>query len=353
MSNTINPNLCVALSRFCDDVRVVDAGVPLSGYYSTDPATGRTKMTILSRGESYQTNCPFCGDERRRMSVNHRFGVYDPDTRDYGIGLWKCYNEECQSHLDRRKELFDRVSLPGIDLPKPKGRIRVLPARHLTPVEFPGSLIPVSHLDMDHPITGYLIGRDFDPVELSDLWRVGFAEYVPPRTRGCMAQGRIIAPVTVDGIEIGWQARYPDELNWKEAGIAKYLTYFPKSLAVYGLGTAVTSPFIVLMEGVTDVWRYGPGGVSCLGRDASPRQIELLAKALNGRPFVIVPDMDDPLSLPEFKETATKVLKAGHTGPVCLAVLPPDTDPADLARHELHRLVDEAVADPIWAAPTR
>lgn len=347
----LNPGLLTAMKRTLTGVRVINPGQPLEGYYDTHPATGRRHLRIVRRGETIVADCLFCGDSRQRLSVNHRYGVKDPVTGFNGYELWKCYNEECQHEQRFRLELRDLLSVSYL-----VAKVRTEPVRRvdkptLMPCEFPGVLASLSTLPTTHPAIAYLLGRKppFDPLALERDYGIAYAEHVPARNRGAMAQGRLVIPVVHGGVMVGWQARYPGELDWKASGVPKYLTYFMKSLAVYGIDSLDAAPAGVMVEGVTDVWRYGPGAFCGFGKSLSAAQAELVAARLKDRPLVLVPDQDDPDSEPEFKKAAALCRRHGHTGDVLLARLPSGSDPGKLPAAELHRLV--AAATPVRLPP--
>lgn len=348
--SVLNPGVYTALYKTRPRVRVVNPGVPLEGFYQPDPLRGGIDLRIVRRGETYLADCPFCVDAGMRLAVNHRFGVYDPATGRDGINLWKCYNEECQADPGHRKKMYETLTGPlagGFRVRVPD--VAQVSATDLEPAEFPGILVPVDALDPNHPTAVYLDGRGFDRAELFAVWGVAHAEHVPARSRGAMSQGRVIVPVTVRGVTVGWQARYAGELDWKPAGVPKYLTYFPKSRVVYGADQAAdpAAAVVALFEGCTDVWRYGPGGVSCLGKDVSPDQARLLAALAAGRPVVAVPDYDDPESEAKLFDGLAAVVAAGHTGPVGVCPLPAGTDPADHPRPRLRAMIAAAARSAI------
>jgi hypothetical protein len=351
--DVMNPGLLWALARTFPSVAVHNAGRPLKGYYAADPYTGRRRLRVFEWGESYAADCPFCNDTRGRLSVNNRYGVRDPETGHAGYELWKCFNEECQGDRANRDRLRDMLSLALMRHTPVSRRPIVKPAgtAELTPVEFPGVLVPLTELPGTHHALAYLKGRGFDPDELSRVWKVGYAEHVPPKTRGAYSSDRIIIPVHDGGVMVGWQARYVGEVDWKATGTQKYLTYYPKSMCLYGLDEAENEDTLVIVEGVTSVWRYGFGALPLLGKTISATQVELLMKRGRARPLVLVPDADDPDSLPAFRKVAAAIESAGYEGPIGYAPLPPGTDPAGLSRRNLRRLV-AAVVDCITGRPT-
>ena len=90
--------------------------------------------------------------------------------------------------------------------------------------EPPGTVVPLSALEKNHPARKYLIQRGFDPDLLSGLYHVGYCTQALPEDRskgrywsklpaGCRnsPQGRIIFPIEDEaGVKRGWQARAID-----------------------------------------------------------------------------------------------------------------------------------------------
>jgi DNA primase len=144
----------------------------------------------------------------------------------------------------------------------------------------------------------YLIGRGFDPDELATIWGLS---YCPVSTSPAPAfQDRIVIPITKvppfgmgDPTEeslVGWQARVITE------GVEpKYLfaTGTKKSHVLYGLPSArkCEGP-VILVEGPTDVWRFGSNAVAFFGKSVSAAQLLLLLSNFRGRPLVFIFDRD-------------------------------------------------------------
>ncbi len=68
------------------------------------------------------------------------------------------------------------------------------------------------------------------------------------------------------GIRVGWQARYVGEPRYRD--MPKYYTCpgMPKSQLLYNFDSTMTKPFVVLVEGITDVWRIGTMPWRCWAR---------------------------------------------------------------------------------------
>jgi hypothetical protein len=340
----LNPSLMAAMDRVFAKVNVVNAGMELEGFYYDDVQSGARRLRVVRWGEGYTTDCPFCGDSRGRMTVNHRWGVRDHETGFNGYELWRCYNEDCQSDPGNRAKLRAQLTAVWVACPvlRPP-RVKSVDKPVLEPAEFPGVLVPLTELPRTHHAITYLRDRGYDPDELSRLWKVCYAEHVPPRTRGAMSAGRIIIPVHAGGVMVGWQARFIGEIDWKATGVQKYLTYFPKSLCFYGMDEAEPEDALVIVEGVTSVWRYGFGALPLLGKTISQTQVGILMERGRDRPVVLIPDTDDPESYPAFVKVAGLIQAAGYGGNIGYAPLPPNTDPANLTQAQLRHLTQAVV----------
>jgi DNA primase len=106
---------------------------------------------------------------------------------------------------------------------------------------------------------------------------------VEPKPHLWYLRGRIIIPVYLEGKLIGWQARYlgeqPNLGKPPSKDIPKYIfsSGFPRSRALYNFDNAKQQPFVVVVEGATKVWRFGPEAVATFGKCVTSQQIALLA----------------------------------------------------------------------------
>jgi hypothetical protein len=312
-------------------------GRPNVGNYVMDPRDfNRKKLSIMVWGESYRGCCPCCHDTRYRLSVNHAYGVYDALSGSKNYNLWRCYNEDCQRAIENREKLKDLIEDAPINSYQTVGLRRApphvfQPPGELPPEEFPGEIVPLTDLPAGHAAVAYLTGRGYDPAALVEVYGVGFVTHVPPRNRMRQAMGRIAVPVARRGVVVGYQFRFPADLDWKQVGFPKYLTYFSKAQAVYNVDRVADAPFVVVMEGVTDVWTYGlPGGVAAFGKKLSWAQAAVLAAEAGDRPIVYMPDRNDPTAWDAAAASAALVQRQGFTGPVGVAVLPDGADPGGL-----------------------
>lgn len=355
MTAPLNPAVYSAMVRRFGpaNVTVAHPGEPMAGEYVAVPSRpGRYRLGIAAWGESYLTDCPFCGDDRRRLSVSHRFGDRDTRTGDPNLHLWRCYNEDCQKDASNRDSLALMLTLtdgwvggqaPKVVLPP----VEVRPVGDLPAAPFPGEFVSLSELPPTARSRAYLETRrrpPFDAVALAAEWGLGEAVRMPPGMG--WTEGRIAIPVTDRGVVVGWQYRLAVDLPKAEyKANPKYLTYYPKSAALYGLDRVpADAPVVAVVEGATDVWRYGPGAVARFGVKLSGVQVKKLVARAAGRTVVWVPDADDRRALAATQDDVAAVVRAGFRGRVGILGLTPGTDPAGYDGDALRKAVVE-VAD--------
>lgn len=115
----------------------------------------------------------------------------------------------------------------------------------------------------------YLRSRGFDPDEIAALWDIqGTLHEAPNGWRY-----RIIIPVYQEGVLVAYQGRSVvegDPVPYRSIPDAEAAV--PISECLYGIDQ-VLGDRIAVVEGVTDVWRFGPGAVARFGAGVSQRQI--------------------------------------------------------------------------------
>ncbi len=363
MAEVLNPGLYAALSSW-GDAGISNAGEPRRvRYFPNHRYPKRPRVEVVERGEEYQINCPCCGDRRRRLSVNQCYGIPDRRAGTNNRHLLHCYNQKC--HLSRRfqKMFWSQVCKAGYNR---KVRL-VIPApteqkpKPPIAISLPAPTVPLHLLPRDHPACNYLSSRGFNPVDLAIRWGVTYCEHAPDSKPE--VKRRIVVPICAiradpsanndyrepETVLMGWQARSIDDLG----GSVKYLSAsgLKRNNVLYGLAEAL--PFdvpLVLVEGVTDCWRYGTGAVAIFGKKTqlSRHQVRQLNQFAPGRPIVILLDRDahqEARSLRQQLRTARAIGNGDNR--VVLASLPDSVDdPGDATRKELQHCVAEALGEP-------
>ncbi len=326
----LNPLLYARLKTIFKSVIIANEGVAAKVKYSRGVFDNKIKIEMESSGEYYRVRCIFCGDQRHRLWINHLFGVPDEVTGNRKLWLSVCYNENCfAGETNRAEQLYDMIY--GFQNANNRTeQIIILPgdteAETLQETILPGQVISFSKMPATDPVYKYLHARGYDPKQLSEEYDISYCLSADNNFR--MAQGRIVIPVYMRGNLVGWQCRYPAELDWKELGIPKYYTKpgMPKRLILYNYDNAVKHPFVIVTEGPMDAWNIAPYGVSLFGKKPSAMQLQLLCESWPSAIIILLDGdaWDDANALVE------KLKSANYRGLILPIKLPANKDPADL-----------------------
>lgn len=337
----LRPELYRRLQQLFKHVEIVDENVPGQMRVVTNAFTGKRQLELLSAGEEYRVNCPYCYDTRKRLYFNHRWGLKIPGTDSLNLGLCHCFNENCMRDYDRRRWLYNDLFCDiSNGTPETPDVLRVgnQAAPVSRPFAWPGQLMHVHNLTDGQPATRYLRDLGFDPKQLGRDLRVSYCFAADHEFR--LATNRIIIPIAFDGKYVGWQARYIGTPPRQE--IPKYYTMpgFKKTHYLYNLDRARNYPFVVLCEGVTDVWRVGPTSVALFGKTLSTTQRLLLGTYWSQGAAVVLLDSDAADDAQSIYDSLQGVV--AHR---VLVRLPKGKDPGDMNRLELDQLILTAGRD--------
>lgn len=208
-------------------------------------------------------HCPFCeGSHKYHLGYNLR--------GEYGDG-WKCWR--CGWH----EEVEVIEALTGLSAErqhkalKPYRTVRPLTRKEknkspaATTLEVPGEALSQQHV-------AYLKKRGFDPLHLERLYGLhgtGHTGYY---------KFRVVAPIyTQDGrIIASYQARdITDRAKAKYLPCRKEQELIPHKHLLYARHL-VREGVAIVVEGITDVWRLGPGAVATFGVEWTPQQVHAL-----------------------------------------------------------------------------
>jgi hypothetical protein len=296
----------------------------------------RVVTEVLSPGEYYRVNCPFCGDRKQRLWVNHRFAEYR--------WLAVCYNEtRCLEGIfgsENRKELYNIIfnGQRQVVLQVTQGS-EIDPSKPLEERPLPGVIKLFSELPPDHPSVTYLQSRGYDTVELEEKFGVGYCESVFDRTYYPLTN-RIFIPIAFKGKLVGWQGRYIGDPVWKECNVQKYfnLRGMSKKDMLYNYDTAKNADVCVVVEGAADVWRVGPSAVALLGSDMSDNQKKFIQEAFADRPVAIFLDADAA-----DKSVALAAALYPYLGRRVFPVISTSKDPGSMTRAECWSLINQEI----------
>ena len=208
-------------------------------------------------------DCPFC------PGVPDGHLGYHPETGRWNC--WRCGGKRWEQVVKALSGLGPEevIARYGKTDSRPLyGALRAIPKREPGRKE---ALLPLSCGPIEKPHHAYLHARRFDPETMAREWGLlGTGPVGPDKLR-------IIAPVVYQGRLVTWQGR---DITGKAK--AKYRACPPEMEAksikkcLYGLDKVDPNKGCVVVEGITDVWRLGPGAVATFGTKWMPAQAHLL-----------------------------------------------------------------------------
>lgn len=213
--------------------------------------------------------CPFCKDGEQEFHL----GV---STMNGSISCWRCGRHKLPELLHRiaRKKIADVskyvLKVPGV-LP-----IRKAPElRGKTGGVAKTCQVPTQAGPLADAHRRYLEGRKFDPDALVDTWGLlgtgPFGDY----------KYRIIAPIYLDYELVSYQGRDitgKQELRYKACKRSNEA--LNHKFTLYGIDL-VPDRKAVIVEGITDAWRLGPGSVATFGTAYTKQQEMMIAERLD------------------------------------------------------------------------
>lgn len=219
-----------------------------------------------------QMECPFCvGNPGYHLGFSTEAGVWN---------CWRCGS----------KRLWDvLVALLGGNaqeasraLREYKGRPepRLQRRKRAQELEIPSGLQPLTKR-----ARRYLQERKFDPDLIASMWEVQSTSNIG------RLRYRIFVPIIVEGHMVSWMCRdVTGKSGVKYLAQAEDKEIISNKETLYGMDQAGGTTCVVV-EGVTDVWRLGPGAVATFGIKYTPKQVSTLIK--NFRNFHILFDPDN------------------------------------------------------------
>lgn len=366
------------------EVIIKDPNKQLRGNYVIDASHGKPvkRLNVVDWGETYCVCCPYCNDTRHRLYINHRWGVYDKETKTKNYSLIHCFNESCEKNDD----FFDLFTLRINDiknlLNKPTTGLRPIQQSAIDqPIELPGRMIKLSELSSNHPAIVYLKSKGFNPIKLEKIFNVGWCE----DSRLPQARHRIVVPIYDGNRLISWQARYVDSngsgkcsdmyvcpnelcqqqwLNTLEVkpqccpycrydsipprAVVKWMTAPGSKVGqhLFNYDNARAWPYCVVVEGPMDVIRVGTpkrteerGPCVCTFKNIISYQqlVKLMIWQRTGPIFLLFDNDVWDKTLEQYNELAPQFVKG-----VVPVPLPKDMDPGDMTHKSVWEHIKEA-----------
>lgn len=264
--------------------------------------------------------CPMCDDHS-----NH--GGFSPEKEFYNC--WRCGWHPVEDVIEK----IIPVKNPWAILKEYRGliqqRINVKKGRGsgVNELVFPPGTGPMEYLHKR-----YLYDRGFDPDYLEKKYHLKGTNHRGPY------KFRIIIPIYFDGKLVSYQGR---DITGRSS--LRYKTCAPENEVIhhktilYGMDD-IPDDTAIVVEGVLDAWKLGPGAICPFGTTVTMQQINLLSKRLK-RAFILFD------SEPKAQESAHHLALSleGVGLEVEQLTLTTKGDPGDLSIQEAQKLMKEVL----------
>jgi len=235
------------------------------------PWTDRGKH---SRPGWAQVVCPFCsGNPGWHGGFNIEAGYYN---------CWRCGF----TWLPKAVATILKISIPKsktlIEKYLSPDAIREFKERrYADEVLFPPKTGPLNRSQRS-----YLEDRNFDPDLLQEEWEIKGVGHIGAY------KGRILAPIRLHGRLISYQTRdIYEKSGSKYMACPKDEEVYDHQYSLYGIDQC-KSKNVLAVEGITDVWRLGPGSVGTFGIDYTSKQILMLGQNFD-RVFIFYDTLEE------------------------------------------------------------
>jgi hypothetical protein len=323
-----------------DNVQIVRVGVPYNPKWTADPITGRLHREFDNDGEAYRLNCPYCGDKKGRLYVNHYWMQWDEDVCRHVDDMIGCFNQEkCFHKFPENRSRFFQYLFGGVNpsdinmvISEPAGPVKVIEPSP------PGKIIRLTDLNQSQPICYYLRNRKYDVEWLDKYWSVGYVASVDKgHSPDCL--NRIYIPMFYRQQLVGYQCRFIGDREWTaDCPKVRTMPHMKRGKYLYNLDIASRSRVMVLVEGPTSNWAVGFRGTGLWGNSISAQQVNLVNEYWGEDCLVVV--MLDGSAMKEAAKVTIK-LQANCRAKVIQTRLNVADDPGSLGEANSWQIIEE------------
>ena len=342
------------------------------------------RMLDGRNGIEFVVTCPFKHKKGGiyKMNINSETGVYHcHDCENAGDAIEKWFDpasEMVAKYRFKRDSEDERARMLHMIRGRSGGGMK-------NQIDAPGIIVPMSELPDEHVSWQYLKDRGLDTEEIRNYSREVALSYCVKsniKTAGSGTNsGRIIFPVYMRGVLVGWQARQieekicnpdgsplykrvwqgdergwvdyewiPDEEKFKDQvlGIPKYNSArgFSRTQCLYNFDIAVRNrDLVVIVEGPVDQVSVGPRAVATFG-GASDSQMKMI---VNNWYFVVI--LRDPNIDPQGGKFQNTLRQLSDIPTVHLS-LPDGKDPGATKRSVIWQCIAEQLRKENYSIPT-
>lgn len=263
--------------------------------------------------------CPFCGDTLNHGGFNIEKGYY---SCHICRGKWmpKVIAILAKVDIQNAKIIIKKYS-SGSSHHAPKQKYQ----SNISEIVFPIGTGPLTE-----KAERYLISRNFDPKHLVSEWNLlstgNLGEY----------SFRILAPIYFQGQLVSYQCRDitgKNPIPYKGCVIEESI--IPIKHTLYGFDKAIFRKKCIVVEGLMDNWRLGPGAVATFGIQFTPQQRLMLTRNFD-EIFILY----DPEDQAQIQADKLYNLLSGYNKQVEILEWP-GNDPGDLSNEEAKYIMKE------------
>ncbi len=259
-------------------------------------------------------DCPRCSDSNKHLGYNLNSGIFS---------CWRCGKMSRTEAVKRIanvqwKEAYQL--LKKYDSYSPKKIISPRKVINDIDVRFPKGILdsfPKTHKK-------YLKQRNFDPDYLIDFWNLKATGHLGAY------KFRIIVPIYFDNILISYMGRdITGKSTTKYKACPTDKERYHHKHCLYGIDHVKEKNSVLVVEGMTDVWRLGIGSVALLGINYTHTQVSLLS---NFKRIFIYLDETETQAQEQADKLAMELSSLGKD--VYCITIGKECDPADLSNDE-------------------
>jgi DNA primase len=262
-------------------------------------------------------SCPLCGDKSSHGGFNISKGYY------------KCWR--CGSHyIPKIVAKLLNISIPSAQQIFKKYLSTDSIQHEDNRKQAKEIIFPTDTRPLTLKAKQYLIARKFDPDKLSSIYGLLSTSHIGTY------KNRILAPIYFNKKIVSYQTR--DITNVHPV---RYLPcpqeeeVLPYKNVLYGIDNCKSDKAIIV-EGITDVWRLGPGSVCCFGTQFTKPQIILIAQRFK---TIFVFFDNEPLAQLQADKLCRELNK--HLVVTENIQIDFEGDPADLSQDDADNLIKE------------
>lgn len=191
----------------------------------------------------------------------------------------------------------------------------------ITKISFPEGTAP---LQSNH--INYLINRNFDPFDLQEKWGPLYGTGIYGNYKF-----RIIVPISLKGTIISYTGRdITNKQKERYKSCPRDEEVIHHKDVFYGLDQTFEKS-VVVVEGITDVWRLSHGSISTFGTSFTNSQVNILSNNFDN--IFILFDNED-IAQEKAQELAFQIKSLNNTKNVYIEKLSGVNDPGDLSNKE-------------------